>query len=498
MSDKRPTKLVFIGAGSFRFAVPCFMNILEAEIIQPMELWLVDIDFNSLKLTDIIMKYMAALHKKNITVFSTTDRKKALPDTDYILISISVGIQESEWYDIHIPLKFGIPQNTGDTVGPGGILRGIRTIPVMFDILTDISELCPDAVVLNYTNPQGTLMLGAKQAAPKVQSIGLCHEFFYMGSKKFAQFLNLCGIDLSTKKNIKMLYGGVNHFVWLTEFKVDGEDVYPQMRENAQIAHDSGKFGRPFNYYLLKQFGYLNYVEDRHIAEFLPRYYNYFNHWEKPFGITKLRDVQMMHFYRRFVYSLFGFLQKSTSRWFIKLVGRPMEGGEKALLMVKDRINDIHRHHVCNVLNNGTIPSLPDNCIIEGPCYFKDKKLHSAKIGPLPNPINDWVKIQATNQQLVVNAALSGSTDDLLKALVADPMCQFIEDDDKIEDMMWNLLYYERNWLPNYSKSIPSYKEIKARKHFVEKMELRNKKLARKEKYPVDKVLKAKTWPKIA
>ena len=495
--ENKSSKLVFIGAGSFRFSVPCFMNILEAEILQPMELWLVDIDFNSLQLVDTIIKFMVKIHDKNIKVFSTTDRKKALPNADCVLISISVGIQESEWFDIHVPLKFGIPQNTGDTIGPGGIFRGLRTIPIIRDILKDVEELCPNAVVLNYTNPQGTIMLSAIQAAPNVQSIGLCHEFFSIGTRKFANFLKSCGIKLLPGKKIELLYGGVNHFAWITKFEYDGKDIYPNIREKAEHAYETKKFGRPFNYYLLKQYGYYNYVQDRHVAEFLPQYYNYFNHRQKPFGITELRNVKNLHFMRNLVYSLFKLSKRNTSRWIIKLFIRPWEGGEKALMMIKDRERNIHAHHVCNILNNGTIPSLPDNCVIEVPAYFKDGKICSAKIGSLPKPITEIVKIPAKNQQLVVNAALSGSPDDILKALLADPMCQFIEDEDKIEQMMWNLLFYERKWLQKFSESIPLYDELLKKKYHVKKKELITNKVARKEKYQPDDMLNIKSWPNV-
>ena len=486
---------MYIGAGSFRFAIPCGLNILDfADTFHPIELWLVDIDRTSLALMDIVFKQLVQIHKKDITIHSTTDRREALPDADYILISISVGLQESEWFDIHIPLKFGIPQNTGDTVGPGGIFRGLRTVPVICDVLKDIEELCPDATVINYTNPMGTTMLGALQAAPKVQSIGLCHEFFYMGSKQFARFLRDCGIPTSTRKKFTLLYGGLNHFAWVTRIEYDHEDIYPRMREHAEYAYHTGKYGRPYNYFLLHNTGYFNYVEDRHIAEFLPEYYNYFNHWQKPFGITKLRDVQHIHFERTLVYMLINLLRKRSSSWLIKLVLRPMEGGEKALMMAKDKENDISRHHVCNILNNGTIPSLPDNCIIEIPCYFKNRKIIPAQIGSLPNSINEWVKLHAENQQLVVNAALSGDRDDLMKALMADSMNAFIEDEEKIEAMMLNMLYYQRKWLPDFAEAIPTYAELKKGKYFIEKKELITNVIARQEKYAPESQLKSKCW----
>ncbi|MHA1272376.1 MAG: family 4 glycosyl hydrolase [Promethearchaeota archaeon] len=494
MSAKK-YKIVYIGAGSFRFTIPCGVNILDfAKTFHPVDLWFVDIDPVSLRLMGSAMRQMIYMHGLDIKLHLTTDRRLALKDADYVLISISVGIQRSEWFDIHIPLKFGIPQNTGDTVGPGGIFRAIRTIPVFLEIFKDIEELCPEATILNYTNPQGTLMLSVFQDFPKLQAIGLCHEIFYVKTKKFGRFLKLCGADKGDKNDVNFIYGGLNHFSWIKELTYNGKDLYPKMRENAKYAYESEKFGRPYNYYMLDKIGYFCYVEDRHVVEFIPKYYNYFNYKEQPFGI-KLRNVRMLHVGREMVYSIVRWAQKNRNRWFIKLFVRPMEGGEKALLMAKDKERNLPKHHVCNVLNKGAIPSLPDNCVVEMPCYFKDGKLRQTKVGSMPKVINDLILPYAKNQQLIVNAAKSGNTDDLLKALVSDPMCQFIEDDDKVEAMMYNMLYYERKWLPHYSESILTYSELKKLKYHINKEELSSFTEARKEKYAPAPELKSKAWP---
>jgi len=202
------------------------------------------------------------------------------------------------------------------------------------------------------------------------------------------------------KKKFKLSYGGLNHFAWITKLEYDGKDIYPEMREKAKQAYDSGNYGRPFNYYLLKRYGYFCYVEDRHVAEFMPQYYNFFNYKQIPFGI-KFRNVKGVDKQRTLMYSLLKWVNKPRNHWIIKLVARPMEGGERALLMAKDKENNYERHHVTNVLNNGIIPSLPDNCVVEIPCYFKDGKIFASKVEPLPKKINDIVKIHAENQQLV-------------------------------------------------------------------------------------------------
>jgi len=493
--EQKKYKIVYIGAGSFRFTVPCMLNLLDfAKDFYPIELWFVDIDAQALALMTQLARLMVRYQKKDIKIFSTTDRCKALPNADYVLISISVGIQYSEWFDIFIPLKFGIPQNTGDTVGPGGIFRALRTIPVIIEIIKDVKKLCPYATVLNYTNPQGTIMLGLLQAAPDIQAIGLCHEFFYIGSKKFARFLKFCGINTLNSRSYRLEYGGLNHFSWITKIEYNGIDIYPYMREKAAFAYKNGNFGRSFNYYLLNKYNYFCYVGDRHIAEFIPQYYNFFNYKDKPFGI-KLRNVNRLHFYRTMVFNLINWAIKSRNHWIIKFFMRPMEGGEKAMLMVKDKERKKSNHHVCNILNKTTIPSLPENCVVEIPGYFKDNKIQAVRVGALPPRINDLVKIHAQNQQLIVNAAISGKIEDLLKTLLNDPMCQYIQDNEKIENMMYNILYYEKKWLPLYSESIPSYNELKSMEFYVEKQELSNFKNAKLEKYYPEESLKHSSWP---
>ncbi len=494
MTNKR-YKIVYIGAGSFRFSIPCAMNVLDfANEFNPLDLWLVDIDQYSLPLIANIYRRMVQMHKKNVIVHETTKRRKALANADYVLISISVGMQESEWYDIHVPLKYGLPQNTGDTVGPGGIFRGLRSITLIVDMMKDIRELCPNAVVINYTNPQGFITLAALQAAPKIQAFGMCHENFYLAARRFGKILNFCGVDTSTNRKFCVEYGGLNHFAWITKFEYDGADIYPKLREKAQYLYETGKFGRTFNFYLLAKYNYLCYVEDRHVAEFLPQYYNYFNHWEKPFGITELRSVAKVQHERRNTYMLIHWLQHYHNLWIIKLFLRSWGGGERALLIAKDNENGFPKHHVCNVLNRGIIPSLPENCAIEIPCYMRDRKLVPVKVGALPNPINDWVKVHAEVQQMVVDAALSGNKDLLLKALLKDPMCAFIEDDDKIEALMNHMLYFQRRWLPKFANSIPSLTELKRSKYYIDKSELKTIKLARTEKFKPEIQIKEKVW----
>ena len=167
-------KVTYIGAGSFRFGYGLFKNLCAMAKTLPLEVTLMDINEPILHLMAKFLNRMRKDHKVEdmIKVHITTDRRQALENAGVVLNSIAVGLQDSDFYDIHIPQKFGIPQNTGDTVGPGGIFRTLRCVPVVLDFIKDQAEICPDALHINFTNPQAALVLAAKQNYPQVEICG--------------------------------------------------------------------------------------------------------------------------------------------------------------------------------------------------------------------------------------------------------------------------------------------------------------------------------------
>lgn len=490
-------KIVYIGAGSFRFSYGLFRNICAARELFPLDLWLVDVDARVLETMHGVVRQMLAKYTltTDITVHATTERREALPGADIIYKSISIGQQASEWYDVHVPQKFGIPQNTADTVGPGGVFRTLRCVPVVVDIVRDVAELCPDAPLLNYTNPQAGIVLAARQAQPAVQTIGLCHELFG-GMKTIFKFLQKLGrvpkkTD-ETWEDLDITYAGVNHFAWLLSCAYHGTDVYAEIRANAA---GGGKLaGRPYNFHLLQGHGYFPYPGSRHLAEFLPEYYNYFNHRHaaKYWGMPKLRNVKLLRRLRHM--ALWGYRRVAKGH-LLRLV-KPTKKGERAIEMTIDHRDSNPTPHVVNLPNTGQrlVSNLPENCVLEVPGRFRDGTIEGDGAGPLPGSIHPLVQVHAANQQKFVDAALSGDPDQLLAALLADPMCAFIEDPDSVEDMMYHMLYYEREWLPAFAESVPSYEDLQKRKQFVSKEDLRKKRRARKVQYPPKPSLRVKAY----
>jgi alpha-galactosidase len=499
-------KLAYIGAGSFRFSLGFFRNIVNATELLPMEVALCDIDPYSLSLMTKILRRMVRIgaHRKHykdsdILVSSSTDRTAVLENADFVYKSISVGLQAAEWFDLYLPLKFGIPQNTGDTVGPGGLFRGLRSAPVCAAVAEDMKKLCPKAPLLNYTNPVSSCTLAARTVAPDLQFIGLCHELFN-GMKVLRRFYNE-----RAKKSIKhwrdmhVEYAGLNHFGWLTRIEYKGEDLYPVLRKNAhQLVLDRFR-GRDaangFNFHLLEKTGCFPYPGARHVAEFLPEYYNAFNHEKRDqcpyWSFPSIRSVWRVHAERRLVYSAFRLWAKGI----IPLPG-PKKEGEWAMEMTIDWRRNRPTEYVVNIPNKGTMPDLPDNCIVEVPGYFSDGEMRPLKKIHVPRRVASYLSPHCEQQLLTVRAALGNDPDLVAKAMLHDPMNRWIEDDEKIEYLTKLMLFYEQKWLPTRWKGwIPKKEELKKSKYWVPPTELSTKGNAfLVKKFPPKKDLQSKAF----
>jgi alpha-galactosidase len=489
MTDDR-INLTYIGAGSHRFSMGLFKNFVGATNLHPMNVTLLDIDEKIVQWTTNLLQNMANKANVDLKVSGTTNQREALENADFVYKSISVGGQKAEWSDNYIPVKFGIYQNTGDTCGPGGFFRALRCCYVVDKIAKDMKELCPKAVLLNYTNPQAQITQAARNVMPDLQYVGLCHELF--GGMKAVQILmNELGHKTESWGEFDIRYGGVNHFVWLTGLKLNGEDLYPELLSNAQMAYEKRIGGRTFNWYLTTKYNCFPYPGSRHVAEFMPKYFNYFNH-TKSFGITPIRNVLVLANSHKWAIQKFKVLGQDL---FKENVPAGSEHGEKAMEMTTDWKNDTLNHHVVNIPNKGYIPNLPEDAIVEVPGYFKNGKMVGVKMGALPNDVADLVRPFTEVYKLAAEAAVSGSRDTIIKALTTlDPMAKFIEDDEKIEHMVDLMLYYQQKYLPAFVDAgvIPKYDDLKTKKYFVDKTELAPYDVAIKVKYPPKEDLREK------
>jgi alpha-galactosidase len=506
-------KVVFIGAGSFRFTYDLLRNFAALARIIPFELWLVDIDAPLLETVALMMQKIArkANIGDNLVIHSSVDRREALAGADAVIISISVGQQAGEWFDIHIPNKFGIPHNTGDTCGPGGIMRAMRTIPEIVAIVKDIEKLCPDAMILNYTNPMSFITLAASQACPNASTTGICHELL-AGMPVVFDLLGKLGIKEAPRwESLDIEYSGINHFAWLLSIKYNGKDLYPIIRQNAELGIKTSK--RPASFMLLKEFGYFPYPGSRHVLEFMPEYFNYFNAeavWQaynRPFirnipsliqyeGIPKLREVKLLENQRKL--AILGF--KAVARGILPSPAPTFEG-ERVIEMIADRVRsragshdrNLQHFHPVNVINTDRriISNLPENCVVETAGFFENGKIESRYNAQLPDKIQNLVRPFAENQQRVVDAAFSGDPEKLFDAFINDPICAFVEDEDAIRDMLLNMLHYQKKWLPQFKDCIPTHSSIGKLKHYIDLSELKGFR-ALQVKYPPKAQLSSK------
>ncbi len=215
--------ITFIGAGSMVFAKNLVGDILSFDALSDSTIRLMDIDEHRLAQTTAVAEAMVENGDVDATIESTTDRREALEGADYVLNMINVGGTEPFENEIRIPQEYGVKQSIGDTLGPGGVFRGLRTIPTMLEIARDMEELCPDALLLNYTNPMAILCWTMAEATD-IETIGLCHSVPHT-AEAIADYVDL------PEDELDYWVAGINHMAWFLELEHDGTDVYPMLEE---------------------------------------------------------------------------------------------------------------------------------------------------------------------------------------------------------------------------------------------------------------------------
>jgi alpha-galactosidase len=218
-------KVTFIGAGSTVFAYEIITDLLSTPGMETGVFGLVDIDAPRLELAHQITEHVVKLSGRDWRVEASTNRLDVLPDTDYLVNTIEVAGLANVRHDFDIPMKYGVNQCIGDTIGPGGIFKALRTVPAWLDILADTERLAPNAVILNYTNPMSIMCLAGSRITD-LQMVGLCHSV-QGTSKQLARYMGI------PYEEVKFRCAGINHLAWFTELTRSGEDLYPLLREKA-------------------------------------------------------------------------------------------------------------------------------------------------------------------------------------------------------------------------------------------------------------------------
>lgn len=444
-------RIVIIGAGSLVFSSRLTADILTFPALQETHFALVDIDEQRLAYAErICRRIFTEGGYEKATVSSHTDRTEALKGADAVIISILVGGYEAIESEINIPATYGIDQCIGDTLTPGGIMRCLRTLPVLLEIMEDIRRISPKAIVLNYTNPMGMLTKGLNEAYPEITQVGLCHSV-QGTSEEWAKRL---GLDIG---DISYLCAGINHQAWFLSFSHEGADLLPRIRELAlepEIWHgDSARME------YVKHFGYPVTESSGHVSEYNPwfrknsltvgRYCSdTFSEWNGRSGFIK--DL-----YRREDWKD---TMENMASWKEPVdLNRSNEYGAQ---IIHAYLTGTHTLVYANVPNRGYIENLPDGEIVEVPCHVDREGVFPLHIGNLPAHLAAINRMQLSVQELAVKAVQTGDAELVFQAMALDPLTAMSCTLDEIRQMTRDLMKAHETWLPHMKGSLPQEKPL--------------------------------------
>ena len=429
-------KIAFVGAGSTVFA----KNVLGDCIVSPelgeFEIYLYDIDPVRLEDSRIMIENLNRNMGGKATVKAGLDRIEALRGANFVVNAIQVGGYEpSTVIDFEIPKKYGLRQTIGDTHGIGGIMRALRTIPVLEDFARDMEEVCPDALFLNYTNPMA-MLTGAMQRYTGVKTVGLCHSVQVCAPT----LMKHAGMEYDD--SIQWKIAGINHMAWLLEITKDGKDLYPEIKQ--KVAQITEKHGDMVRLEMMKRFGYYVTESSEHNAEYLP----FFIKDKYPELIDRF-NIPLDEYPRRCV--------NQIARWETQrdeLTKDPhlshTRTNEYASYIMEAMETNRPYKIGGNVLNNGLITNLPRNACVEVPCLVDKSGVTPCYIGDLPEQCAALNRTNINVQLLTIEAAMTLSKDKIYQAALMDPHLQSELSIDDIVSLCDDLIVAHEGWLPEY------------------------------------------------
>ena len=407
-------KIAYVGGGSRGWAWGLMSDLAKADDIHGT-VALYDIDFEAAGHNEIIgNKFTALPEAKSEWKYEACEKiEDALSGADFVVISILPGTFDEMESDVHAPEKYGIYQAVGDTTGPGGIIRALRTLPMIEYIAKKIEECCPEAWVINYTNPMTVITKTLYKVFPKIKAFGCCHEVF--GTQKLlAYMLAENGISGVEREDIKVNVIGVNHFTWLTEAKYKNIDLFPMYREFVEKHYEEGVRNKEeddhwFNKFfgcdnrvkfdLFKRYGYIAAAGDRHLAEFCEgKWYlaspEQVDAWK--FGLTPVSWRKS---------NLIDRLQKSED---LRSGAKPIEieeTGEDGVNQIRSLLGLCEMVTNVNIPNVGQIPNLPLGAVVETNAAFRAGSLTPVFAGEIPVELYGLISRVVSEQEMVVEAA---------------------------------------------------------------------------------------------
>jgi alpha-galactosidase len=432
------TKVTIIGAGSMVFSTELMNDILLTPALETGTFALVDIDIERLEVAHRMAEFLISQRGRNWTVEASTDRTKVLADSDYVINTIEVAGLPNVQHDYEIPLKYGVDQCIGDTIGPGGLFKALRTLPAWLDILVDTEHLAPRALVMNYTNPMSlTVLTGIRGSSLPI--VGLCHSIQHTSSQ-LAGYLDI------PYEEIYWRAAGINHLAWFVELSLDGEDLYPLLRRRAQIPEIYEQ--DPVRFEMMYELGAFTTESSGHVSE----YTAYFR--KRPDLIQKY----MRSGYR----GQSGFYvsewpkeraegdQEIKEYFSGKRKFERKRGPEFASYIMEAIATNVPTVIYGNVPNTGLIDNLPADGVVEVACLVDGKGVQPTHFGPLPTHLALLNQQHMAFHDLVATAVLEQDREAAVHALMVDPLtaaaCSLAE----IRQMFDEMAAAQKAYLPEF------------------------------------------------
>lgn len=397
-------KIVFIGSGSIIFVKNLIGDCLLTPCLADAEYALLDIDAEKLALSErMLQRLNESVNSGRAHIRAYTSQKEALRGADFVISAIQVGGYRRVVPDFEIPAKYGLKQTYADTLGIGGIFRGLRTVPVMQDIVRDMMEVCPDAWLLNYVNPMA-IITGAMLKSTGVKMVGLCHSVQVCASDL------LSGLGMPTD-HLRYKIAGINHQAWLLELEQNGVDIYPEIRKRAFARKDIHP--DMVRYEIFRRFGYYVTESTQHTAEYTP----YFIKRAYP-GLAEQYGVKTE------MYRDWGNSQQEYWSHARKMENEPLthtRTKEFASYILEAMTAGTPFEIAANVLNHGYIDNLPQGCCVEVPCVVDAAGITPRRMGRLPEQCAALNRTNINVQELTIEAALTHKREHIYHAAMLDP-----------------------------------------------------------------------------
>ena len=439
-------KITFMGAGSTVFARNVLGDCMCTPALRDSEIALYDIDAQRLKDSEIILNAINANINESKASISTwlgeENRKEALRGADFVVNAIQVGFYDPcTIIDFEIPKKYGLRQTIADTLGIGGIMRALRTIPVLEDFARDMEEVCPDAWFLNYTNPMAMLS-GYMQRYTGVKTVGLCHS------------VQTCSRDLLTGLGMedklegrRELIAGINHMGWLLEIRdKDGNDLYPEIRARALIKNASEKHHDMVRYEYIRRFGYYCTESSEHNAEYNPFFIK--NRYPE---MIEQYNIPLDEYPRRCINQIAGWEKERNDVLKDGKVTHSRSHEYASYIMESITTGSVFKIGG-NVLNTGLIDNLPSDACVEVPCLVDNTGIHPTHVGRLPIQLAALNMTNINAQLMTIEAARTRKIESIYQAAMLEPHTAAELNIDDIVKMCDELIAAHGSYMEMYHK----------------------------------------------